>query len=332
MARKLTIGIGWEGNVDWQGLIKRGKLADEAGIHAIWMAEAWGRDAFTPLALLAEHTTDVLLGTNIVNIYSRTPAALAQHFATLDGLSAGRMIIGLGTSGPNVIEHFHGIRFSPALQRMAEYIDIINLLMEGTPLKYDGKLFKLQRGFTLRFEPQRKHIPIFVGAIKRRSLELAARKADGWLPAMVPSSALGNAIAEFRAMARAAGRDPASLQVSASAPIVVTDHPERARAGHAGFLAFYAGRMGTFYAEQLTGFGFGDEVTRIKQAWDARDPKAAAAAVSRRMLDDMCYCGGVEGARERMAAHEAAGADLHRVEIAATDDASFKKTVEALIR
>jgi alkanesulfonate monooxygenase SsuD/methylene tetrahydromethanopterin reductase-like flavin-dependent oxidoreductase (luciferase family) len=332
MARKLTIGIGWEGNVDWQGLIKRGKLADDAGIHAIWMAEAWGRDAFTPLALLAEHTTDVLLGTNIVNIYSRTPAALAQHFATLDGLSAGRMIIGLGTSGPNVIEHFHGIKFSPALQRMAEYIDIINLLMEGTPLKYDGKLFKLQLGFTLRFEPQRKHIPIFVGAIKRRSLELAARKADGWLPAMVPSSALGGAIAEFRAMARAAGRDPSALQVSASAPVVVTDHPERARTGHAGFLAFYAGRMGTFYAEQLTNFGFGDEVVKIKQAWDARDAKAAAAAVSRRMLDDMCYCGGVEGARERIAAHEAAGADLHRVEIAATDDASFRKIVEALMR
>lgn len=332
MAPRLTIGIGWEGNVDWQGLIHRGKLADEAGIHAIWMAEAWGRDAFTPLTLLAEHTKNILLGTNIVNIYSRTPAALAQHFGTLDGLSNGRMIIGLGTSGPNVIEHFHGVKFRPALRRLEESIDIINTLMQGTPLKYDGKLFKLQRGFTLRFETRRKHIPIFVGAIKKKSLELTARKADGWLPAMVPGSRMKESIADFRAMAQAAGRDPKSVQVSASVPIVITDDPERARAAHASFLAFYAGRMGTFYAEQLTRFGFGDEVMKIKQAWDARDAKAAAAAVSRRMLDDMCYCGGVEGARERIAAHEEAGADLHRVEISAADDASFKKTVAALLK
>ena len=177
MARKLTIGIGWEGNVDWQGLIDRGKLVDEAGIHAIWMAEAWGRDAFTPLTLLAEHTKKVLLGTNIVNTYSRTPGALAQHFATLDGLSNGRMIIGLGTSGPNVIEHFHGIKFNPAVRRMEETVDIINMLMAGTPLQYEGKLFKLQRGFTLRFETQRKHIPIFIGAIKQQ--ESGTRRAQG---------------------------------------------------------------------------------------------------------------------------------------------------------
>ncbi len=234
------------------------------------------------------------------------------------------MIIGLGTSGPNVIEHFHGIRFSPAVTRLEETIDIINMLVAGTPLNYDGKLFKLQRGFTLRFETLRKHIPIFIGAIKKKSLQLAARKADGWLPAMIPSSKLKGAIVDFRAMAKAAGRDPMSVQVGASAQIIITSQPERARTAHAGFLAFYAGRMGTFYAEQLTGFGYGAEVTKIKQAWDARDAKAATAAVSQRMLDDMCYCGGVEGARERIAAHEEAGADLHRVEIVAPDDAAFK--------
>src|SRR5580704_3053311 len=246
MARKLAVGVNWQGKPDFKKTIEQAKIADAAGIHSIWVAEAWGRDAFTLLTLLAEHTSKIQLATSIVNIYSRTPAALAQHFGTLDGLSNGRMIIGLGTSGPNVIEHFHGIKFAPALRRLEEYIAIINLLMQGTPLKYDGKLFKLQRGFTLRFEPLRKHIPIFVGAIKKRSLELSARKADGWLPAMVPSSRMKESIAEFRAMAQAAGRDPKSVQVSASAPIVVTNDPERARAAHAGFLAFYAGRVGTF--------------------------------------------------------------------------------------
>src|SRR5260370_11116922 len=308
------MGFNWQGKFDYKALIERVKIADQAGVHSVWGPEAWCRDAFTMLTLCAEHTSQAQLATSIVNIYSRTPAALAQHFATLDGLSNGRMISGLGTSGPNVIEHFHGIRFSPAVTRIEETIDIINMLVAGTPLNYDGKLFKLQRGFTLRFETLRKHIPIFIGAIKKKSLQLAARKADGWLPAMIPSSKLKGAIVDFRAMAKAAGRDPMSVQVGASAQIIITSQPERARTAHAGFLAFYAGRMGTFYAEQLTGFGYGAEVTKIKQAWDARDAKAATAAVSQRMLDDMCYCGGVEGARERNAGHQKAGAGPPPVE------------------
>ncbi len=129
MARKLTIGVNWQGRFDFKALIERAKLADQAGIHSIWVAEAWGRDAFTLLTLLAEHTHKIQLATSIVNIYSRTPAALAQHFATLDEFSGGRMIIGLGTSGPQVIEHFHGVPFNPPLTRMRETVDIINLLI-----------------------------------------------------------------------------------------------------------------------------------------------------------------------------------------------------------
>jgi len=208
MARKLTIGVNWQGRIDFKGLIERAKIADQAGIHSIWIAEAWGHDAFTLLTLLAEHTTRAQLATSIVNVYSRTPAALAQHFATLDELSNGRMIAGLGTSGPNVIEHFHGIKFNPPLTRMQEYVDIFNLLLAGTPLNYDGKLFKLSRGFTLRFEPVRKHIPVYIASLNRKSVEFTARKADGWMPVMIPISGLKSAIDELRAMAVAAGRDP----------------------------------------------------------------------------------------------------------------------------
>ena len=131
MARKITIGINWQGKIDFKALIERARIADQAGVHSIWVAEAWGHDAFTLLTLMAEHTRKVQLATSIVNVYSRTPAALAQHFATLDELSEGRMIIGLGTSGPNVIEHFHGVKFNPPLTRMREYVDIINDLDGG---------------------------------------------------------------------------------------------------------------------------------------------------------------------------------------------------------
>src|SRR5216684_733883 len=171
MARKLAVGVNWQGKPDFKKTIEHAKIADAAGIHSIWVAEAWGRDAFTMLTLLAEHTAKIQLATSIVNIYSRTPAALAQHFATLDELSEGRAIIGLGTSGPQVIEHFHGVKFNPPLTRMKECVDIINMIIAGTPLNYDGKVFKLSRGFTMRFETARKHIPIWIAALNRNSVE-----------------------------------------------------------------------------------------------------------------------------------------------------------------
>ena len=139
MAYKISIGIDWQGKLDYQALCEKVQIAEAAGVHSAWVPEAWGRDAFTILTLLADKTKRINLGTAIVNTYSRTPAALAQHFATLDEVSGGRMLLGLGTSGPQVIEHFHGVAFQPPLQRMREYVEIINTLMKGEPLKYSGK-------------------------------------------------------------------------------------------------------------------------------------------------------------------------------------------------
>lgn len=330
MGYNITLGINWQGKPDFKGLIERARAADEAGVHSIWVAEAWGRDAFTTLTLLAEHTRRAALASAIVNCYSRTPGALAQHFATLDELSGGRMIIGLGTSGPQVIEHFHGVAFNPPLTRMREYVDIINLLMAGQPLNYEGKLFKLKRGFTLRFEPPRKHIPIYIASLNRKSVEFTAHKADGWLPVMIPLGRLKETIADFRAAAASAGRDPKSVAVKSPSTIHVTANPERARAAQAATLSFYAARMGTFYAEQLTRFGFGDDVRKIREAWSAGGSKAGTEAVSRRLLDEMGYVGDLAGARERLAAEAEAGADLHRVEVDAADLAGYERTLAAL--
>src|SRR3984957_15453916 len=267
MAYNIALGVNWQGKPDFKGMIERVKIADDAGIHSMWVAEAWGRDAFTLLTLLAEHTKKIHLGTSIVNIYSRTPAALAQHFVTLDELSGGRMIIGLGTSGPQVIEHFHGVAFNPPLTRMREYVEILNLLIAGQPLNFAGKLFKLERGFTLRFEPPRKHIPIWIASLNQKSVEFTAEKADGWLPVMIPLGRLKESIADFRAAAAPAGRAPKSIAVKSPSTIHVTSNPDRARAAQAATLSFYVARMGTFYAEQLTRFGFGDDVRRIREAW-----------------------------------------------------------------
>ena len=330
MSYNVALGVNWEGKPDFKRLIERAKAADSAGVHSIWVAEAWGRDAFTTLTLLAEHTKRLSLATGIVNTYSRSPGALAQHFASLDELSGGRMILGLGTSGPQVIEHFHGVPFNPPLTRMREYVDIINLLIAGQPLNYDGKLFKLKRGFTLRFEPPRKHIPIHIASLNQKSVEFTAQKADGWLPVMIPLGRLKESIADFRALAESAGRDPKSIVVKSPSTIHVTRNPERARAVQAGALSFYAARMGTFYAEQMTRFGFGDDVRRIREAWASGGSKAGTEAVSRRLIDEMSYVGDVAGARERMAAEAEAGADLHRVEVDAADLAEYERTLSAL--
>ncbi len=332
MARKLTIGVNWQGRLDFNSLIERAKIADAAGIHSIWIAEAWGRDAFTLLTLLAEHTKKAQLATSIVNVYSRTPAALAQHFGTLDELSGGRMIIGLGTSGPNVIEHFHGIRFNPPLTRLKEYVEIINMLIAGTPLNFDGKLFKLGRGFTMRFETVRKHIPIYIASLNAKSVEFTAQKADGWMPVMIPVSALKKAIGDVRAIAKAAGRDPRAVAVKSPGNVTVTDSPQRATAEHASTVAFYAARMGTFYAEQLTRMGFGADVAKIKEAWAAGGSQAGIAAVSPKLLGELGYIGGVEGAVERLKQQDEAGVDLHSVAIdAGRDAAAFEKTVAKLL-
>src|SRR5215470_11721195 len=151
MARRLCISIDWQGSLDTSKVLERVAIADEAGVDTILIPEAWGRDCFTLLTLLADRTKRIRLGTGIVNVFSRTPAALAQHFATLDELSGGRMVAGFGTSGANVIEHFHGVKFEPSLTRLKETIEIFNTLIRHEPLQYHGKLFTLERGFTLRF-------------------------------------------------------------------------------------------------------------------------------------------------------------------------------------
>lgn len=173
MTRKLGIALNWQEPFDIRGLIEKAKIADAAGIHSIWVTETWGHDALTMLTTFAECTSRVQLATAIVNIYSRTPAALAQHFGTLDKLSNGRMIMGLGTSSPQVVEHFHGVEFNPPLTRLKETVDIINMLLAGAPLNYNGKLFKLSRGFKLRFEAVRTHIPIWIASLNAKSVEFS---------------------------------------------------------------------------------------------------------------------------------------------------------------
>lgn len=332
MARKLAISVDWQGRFDLAAILERVKIADAVGVDSVWIAEAWGRDCFTLLTLLADRTRRIRLGTGIVNVYSRTPAALAQHFATLDELSGGRMIAGFGTSGAQVIEHFHGVRFEPALTRLKEVIEIFNMLLRHDPLKYSGTLFKLERGFTLRFPAVRPRIPIHLATLNPKALGLTASHADGWLPVMIPIDKLGEEIAAMHARIEANGRRPQDFEIHAPGGVVVAhgDARRRAEMVQAGTTAFYIGRMGVYYARQLERFGFGAEVAAVKDAWK-QNSAAAVAAVPPAMRQRLGCVGDVEACRERLAAEAAAGAAIHRVHVATDDNREYAKTLERLL-
>ena len=241
MARKISVGINWQGNLDVKAVLERVQIADAAGVHSAWVAEAWGRDAFTLLTLMADRTKNIQLGTAIVNIYSRTPAALTQHFATMDELFGGRMIIGLGTSGPQVIEHFHGVKFNPPLTRLKEYVEIINTLMRNEPLKYSGKLFDLQRGFTSPLHAGTQPHSNLSGDSQHQECETYRGSGDGWLPVMIPLPKLKSEIDALRQTSVAAGLRHMRVSVRAPGMVTVTQNIEKARAESAGTLAFYMG-------------------------------------------------------------------------------------------
>ncbi len=317
--RRISIGINWQGDFDLEDLIEQAKVADDAGVDSLFIAEAWGRDAFSLLAVLARETHNIKLGTSIVNIYSRSAAAIAQHFATLDEMSKGRMIIGLGSSGPNVIEHFHGVKFDKPLTRVKEYVDVINMLMAEEPLNYKGKIYDLQRGFTLRFKPYRPHIPIFLASITPKSIRQTAQIADGWFPIFIPKAQWKPQLEAFRKYVTDAGRKPDDVIVRNPNGVTVTTDVARARQGTASGAAFYIARMGDFYYEHFTRMGYADEANAVRRAWAEGGAAAGTAALPADLVEDLGTAGTVEQCIDAMEQAEEAGFQLHSVGVMERD-------------
>jgi F420-dependent oxidoreductase-like protein len=325
------MSFNWQGPMDYEQACSRVRLAEDAGVDTVWVAEAWGRDCFTILTLLARETKRITLGTGIVNCYSRTPAALAQHFATLDEFSGGRMVIGLGTSGHRVIEHFHGVPFQPSLTRLREYVEIIRMILAGEPLKYQGKLFRLERGFRLRFSPVRSQIPIFIASLTPKSVKQTAQIADGWMPVMIPLEHLKQEVAAFRQLVRDAGRDPQDVIVRSPGAVTVTRNIAKAREESKAHLAFYITNMGDFYREQLSRLGYEAEVAAIHKAWDEGGHVAGTAAVPDALVESLFLAGTVEACIERIEAQAAAGIDMHSIRVDVDDPQETVKILKSLV-
>ena len=332
MARRLAIRVELDGDVDRERQFAYVRAADEAGVEAVFAPETWGRDVFSLLIQVAERTSRIQLGPGIVNVFSRSPAALAQHLASLDEISGGRAIAGFGTSGPLVVEHFHGVPYRRPARRLREVIEIFRTLVAGRPLQHEGELFRLERGFTLRITPVRDHIPVYLASFRPAGVRLAAELADGWLPMMIPIERLAGEVARFRGLVRATGRDPAAVTVRSPGEVVITPDPDAARARHRRTLAYYVARMGDFYHTHLTEMGHGDDVRRIRAAWAEGGSSAGAAAVSDGLSGALSVAGSVEACLARLDEQAAAGVDLHQVTIAGIDDpAEPRRTFERLV-
>jgi F420-dependent oxidoreductase-like protein len=334
MPKRLGISAGFAaGPAERQNFIDRLLVADDLGVDSIWVAEAWGRDAFTTLTELAIKTRNARLGTSIVNVYSRSPAVLAMTFGALDEMSGGRMVIGLGSSGANVIEHFHGITFDQPLRRLREYTEIINILMRGEPLQYEGKVFKLGRGFRLQFQPFRPHIPIYIAAITPSSIRQTGEVADGLIPIHWPKQKYAELRQQLAEGAKRAGRTDAVIEIAPSIGMFITDGNEEAVRQRAREpLAFYIGRMGRFYYEMLQRHGYEAEVAAVRAAWERRDSAAAAAAVSDSMLKDINVVGSVDECAEGLEELRSLGVDVPVVALPPGSPSEAGRILERLMR
>jgi len=257
--------------------------AERLGATSVWVAEAWGYDALTPLAYLAARTSTIGLATGIVQVGARTPAMLAMQAMSLQAISEGRLLLGLGSSGPRIMEAWHGVPFHKPATAMRETIEIVRLAASGERLVYDGAVYELPlegSGRAIRTMAPPTEIPIYIASLGPRSLELTGEVADGWLGnAFMPEHA-DVFLASIRAGCDRVGRSIDDLDLAMPVAVEFTDDVEEAGRRHAGGYAFTIGAMGAtdnnFYNQAFTRQGFGDDVEAVQRLWlDGRRAEAA---------------------------------------------------------
>ena len=307
----LTAGLG-SGGAGYAESMAKIKLADEMGFDSVWFGETWGYDLVTALADVVRETERINVGSGIMNVFSRSPGVIASTFATLDERSGGRMIIGLGSSGANVIEHWHGVPFDKPMRRLREYVEIINMVLSGERLVYHGEIFNLERGFRLQFTPLRTHIPIYIAAITPGSIRQTGEVADGLIPIYWPKDRYASLRRRLDTGAAKGGRGGGDITV---APYITTgyvlDESQRRQAMQQakGPISYYVGRMGVFYKEMLAREGFPEEVRAIEAAWEGGQG-AAIEAVPDAMIEKTAIVGTPKEIHQTLIEWQALGVDL----------------------
>jgi F420-dependent oxidoreductase-like protein len=318
---RLGLGLGYAGarvQVDVQAV----QDAERLGYHSVWTAEAYGSDAVVPLAWVGALTYRIQLGTAILQIPARTPAMTAMTAMTLDALSGGRALLGLGVSGPQVVEGWHGQPFGKPLGRTREYVAIVRaILARERPLEHAGEYYQIPYrgpGATGLGKPLRSivharpDLPIYLAAIGPKNVALAAEIADGWLPVFYSPERAGllrEALDEGFARAGTAGKRE-RFDVAPMVPVVVGPDVDACRARVKPRIALYVGGMGArgrnFYFDLACRYGYEAAAARIQELYLAGRRPEAEAAVPDALVDEVALCGPAERIRERLPTWRAA--------------------------
>ena len=318
---KLAIGIGYSGGrvelpID---MVQR---AEQLGYDSVWSAEAYGSDAVTPLAYLAAKTSRIKLGTGILQIPARTPAMCAMTMSTLDALSGGRVLVGLGMSGPQVIEGWHGVSYGRPAARIREYVEILHKIWDRRePAAFDGKVYRLPYqgadasglGKPLKSILHSRRLPVYLATMKPLSIRITAELADGWLPIWFSPYRMAMFTADLeKGFARAGnGKSLDTFDVVAGCTVVIGDDVEACLAQLKPTLALYVGGMGAkgrnFHNEMVSKYGYADVAAEIQDLYLAGRKQEATALVPDELCDEISLCGPPARIRERFGAWQQAG-------------------------
>lgn len=307
----LRIGVVafWK-DYDRKAVLKAVQLADDLGYDSFWLPEAWGYDVVPLLTEAAIHTKRIKLGTGIVNVFSRTPAAIAMSAATLSEISEGRFILGLGTSGKRVIEGFHGRDFKKPLTQTRDVIRVVKGLLAGRKLNEVGAELREYRPFALETAQSGYNVPVYVAALKEKSIKSVGELADGWMPTMWPFRELDRGLAWLKEGAARSGRDLSDITVApftGAIPIGEKRGLDMAK----GVTAFYIGGMGDYYRALLNGFGWEKECDEVARLYADKSTRAQAAeAVPDALVQDMMVTGDPLACLSEMRRRAAGGLDL----------------------
>ncbi len=308
---------------DWAGAAAYAAEAERLGVHSVWTAEAWGFDAVTPLAYVAARTSRILLGTGIMQIGARTPAMIAMTALTMRSITGGRFILGLGPSGPQVVEGWHGVPFGRPVQRTREVIEIVRAVLRGERLEYRGQVHQLPlpggRGRAIRSSAPAGDVPIYLASLGPRSLETTGELCDGWVGACFIPETAEVFLRHLRTGAERAGRSVRELDLQVPVAVELGDDVEAIARRHARGYAFTFGAMGSptqnFYLDAFARQGYGDAAREVQRLWLEGRRAEAADRVPVELALRANLLGTEEAVRERLRAHRAAGVTTLRATV-----------------
>ena len=314
---KLGVNLGYWGAGNDADNLEVAREADRLGYSVVWAAEAYGSDAATVLSWIAAQTTSIDIGSAIFQIPGRTPANCAMTAATLDTLSGGRFRLGLGVSGPQVSEGWHGVRFDKPLVRTREYVDIVRLALRRERVIYDGEFWQLPlpdgpgKALTLTVHPVRDSIPIYLAAIGPKNLELCGQIADGWLAIFFSPEQSADVMAPLIRGRESTGQSMVGFDVVPTVPVVPAPSVEEAADQVRAYAALYVGGMGSrdknFYNQLMVRMGYEQAAIEVQDRYMAKDYAGAGAAVPLEFLDATSLLGPPERIAERLHAYTDAG-------------------------